>query len=174
MAKTREKKALEIERSKAKFDATKSVVLADLSTLKVSDSTELRRRAKTEQVSVVTLKKTLLRRALKDAGIAGVDEESLKGGVTLLYGMGDEIAPAKLVAEFKKTNDKVKILGGLLESNWMSANQVQALAQLPSKEQLIASVVGSIRAPLTGLVGVLQGNLRSLVYALNAIKDAKS
>jgi len=93
--------------------------------------------------------------------------------MTLLLGLGDEVAPARLVAEIQKERKGLNIQGGILESRWMTSEEVIALAKLPSKDQLIAQVVGSIRAPLSGLVGVLQGNLRNLVYVLNAVKDSK-
>lgn len=151
----------------------KSVVFADISSLKVADSTALRRKAKEQEVEIKTVKKTLFNLAARDAGV-NVDAATLSGSITLLMGRGDEVAPARLFSDVKKANENVAALGGLLESNWMTSAQVSALAALPSKEQLIAQVVGSIRAPLSGLVGVMQGNLRGLVYALNAIKDAKS
>lgn len=174
MAKTRAKKTNEVAKSVESLGAARSIVLADITRLKVSGATELRRRARAEKIKVITIKKTLLRLALKQAEIGGVDEASLKGGLTLFYGLGDEIAPAKILAEFAKTNENLAIVGGLLEEKWLTATDIKALAQLPSKEQLIAQVIGTIRAPLSGLVGVLSGNLRSLVLALNAIKAAKS
>lgn len=174
MAKTRAQKTEEVGRSVESLGAAKSIVMADITKLKVGHATELRRRARAEKIKTITLKKTLLRRALKEAKVEGVDEAALKGGVTLFYGLGDEIAPAKVLAEFAKTHENIAILGGLLEAKWLTTADIKALAQLPSKEQLIAQVVGSIRAPLSGLVGVLSGNLRSLMQVLNAVKDAKS
>jgi large subunit ribosomal protein L10 len=173
MAKTRAQKQAEVQQVAQGLKEAKSIVFADISSLKVADSTALRRKAKEQEVEVKTVKKTLFNLAAKDAGVS-VDAGTLSGSITLLMGRGDEVAPAKLLSEVKKANENVATLGGLLESNWMTSSQVTALASLPSKEMLIAQVVGSIRAPLSGLVGVMQGNLRGLVYALNAIKDAKS
>lgn len=173
MAKTRAQKETEVREVAQGLKDARSVVFADISSLKVADSSALRRRAEKDDVEVRTVKKTLFTIAAKEAGIE-VDAGSLHGSVTLLMGRGDEIAPARLVAEVRKAHENVAALGGLLEASWMDAGQVAALAKLPSKDELIARVVGSVRAPLSGLVGVLQGNLRGLVYALNAIKDAKS
>ncbi len=173
MAKTREQKEAEVREVVAGLSEAKSVVLADLSPLKVSESTELRHKASDEGVTVRAVKKTLFRRACEEAKI-DCDVEALGGSIMLLMGSEDEIAPAKLVADLRKTHKELGVQGGLLESKWMGSEQVLALAKLPSKDQLIAQVVGSVRAPLSGLVGVLQGNLRGLVYALNAIKDTKS
>lgn len=151
----------------------KTVVLADLSPLKVQESTELRHKAREQEVTVRGAKKTLLKKASQEAGLE-MDEASLEGSIMLLMGLGDEVAPARLVADLRKKHKELNIQGGILEGRWMSREEVLALSQLPSKEELIAKAVGSIGAPLSGLVGVLQGNLRNLVYALNAVKDAKS
>ena len=174
MAKTRAKKESEVSAFAEAIKGATSVVFADLSALKVAASTDLRGKARKESVGVQTAKKTLLRLALTSAGISSDDASHLKGSVAMIYGMGDQVAPAKIVAAFQKEHESVTILGGLFDSQWMSPEQVMALAKLPSKQQLIAQVVGTIRGPLSGLVGVLQGNLRGLVYALNAIKDAKT
>ena len=173
MPKTRVQKESEVREVADGLVAAKSVVMADLSPLKVSESTELRHKAKVEGVTVRAVKKTLFRLACKEAKIE-CEEGALGGSIMLLLGSEDEVAPARLVADLRKTHKELGIQGGLLESKWVSSQEVLALAKLPTKEQLIAQVVGTIRAPLSGLVGVMQGNLRSLVYALNAVKDAKS
>lgn len=174
MAKTRAKKETEVLALTQDLRKMKAAVFADLSGLKVLESVDLRRKSRKEDVGVRSAKKTLWKIALKEAGVAGVDVKSLPGSASLLMGFGDEIAPAKVLETFRKDHEKVVVLGGLLESKWLSANEVKALAKLPSKQELIARVVGSIRAPLSGLVNVLQGNLRNLVYVVNAIKDKKS
>jgi large subunit ribosomal protein L10 len=173
MAKTREQKEAEVRIMIDSLKTAKSIVLADLSPLKVSESTILRHKALESDVKVMGAKKTLFKKAIKELNI-DINEDSLGGSVMMLVANGDELAPAKLVSDLRKDHKDLIIQGGVLESKWVSADEVLALAKLPSKEELIAQVVGTIRAPLSGLVGVLQGNLRNLVYALNAIKDAKS
>lgn len=174
MAKNRVKKESEISRYVKELQAAKSIVFADLSKLKVNESNELRRQAGKEAIGIVAAKKTLLRLALKKAKIEGVDVANLPGSVSLLLGTGDEVAPAKVLVEFSKKHENLSVLGGLLEAKLMSADEIKALAKLPNKQQLLAQVVATINAPLSGLVGVLQGTLRSFVYALAAIKDTKS
>lgn len=174
MAKTRERKQEEVQKFVEGLGSAKSVIFAEIAGLPVNDANAFRRTADKEDVSVTTAKKTLLRIALKEAKYDMVDENALQGSVTLLLGMSDAVAPAKAVSELGKTSDKVKIFGGILENRWMSKEEVMALAKLPSREQLLAQVVGSISAPMSGFVNVCAGNLRSLVYVLNAIKDSKS
>ncbi len=173
MAKTRQQKEAEVQEVAVGLKEAKTVVMADLSPLKVNESTNLRHKAREQDVSVLGAKKTLLRRASQDAGVE-LDESALEGAIMLLMGRGDEVAPAKLVADLRKEHKELNVQGGILEGRWMSRDEVLALAKLPSKDELIAKAVGSIGAPLSGLVGVLQGNLRNLVYALNAVKDTKS
>lgn len=173
MAKTRAKKETEIAVIAKGLKDAKSVVFADLSKLKVSDSTILRRNAKKENISIVTAKKTLLRVALKEAGLTSIDADSFKGSVALILGLNDEVAPAKVFEAFRKDRENALLLGGLFQSRLMSIDEIKTLAKLPSKQELLGRVVGSINAPLSGLVNVLQGNLRGLVCALNAIKDSK-
>ena len=174
MAKSRVQKTDEVGKIAEGLKSAKAVVFADLGTVKVGDSWNLRRKAKAESVKVIAAQKTLLRRALKEAGIEMVDDAALKGSVTLLAGLGDEVAPARIIEEFRKDREGVAVYGGLLGSQWMAAAQVKSLAALPSKQQLIAQVVGTIKAPLSGLVNVLGGNLRGLVTVLNAIKESTS
>ncbi|MDO8265140.1 MAG: 50S ribosomal protein L10, partial [Candidatus Parcubacteria bacterium] len=85
----------------------------------------------------------------------------------------DEVMPAKIAYQFSQKNANLKILGGLIESqrgSLLGTEQVIELAKLSSKEELLARLVGSIAAPMSGFANVLQGNIRNLVYVLNAIK----
>ena len=175
MAKSRVKKASEVRDYADHLKSSTAVAFADLTGLKVSEASSLRRKAEKEGVSVRLAKKTLLALAVKDAGLTEVDWNAFKGGsVAMLLTEGDQVAPAKLLSEVLKEHEGMRALGGLLDRKWMSAAEVRALASLPSKEVLIAKVVGSIASPLSGMVNVLQGNLRNLVYALNEVKESKS
>jgi large subunit ribosomal protein L10 len=175
MAKTRSQKQTEIREFVDGLTRSKAVVFANLSSLKVNDASLLRRNAKKEEVKINTAKKTLLRLALKEAGLeSAVDVKVLGGSVSILFGLGDAVAAAKVLEAFRKDHEGVKVLGGLLDGQWLSVDQVKALAKLPSKQELIAKLVGTLNAPISGFVNVLAGNLRGLVTVLGAIKDAKS
>lgn len=174
MAKSRQRKESEVQEFVEGLKGAKATVFADISALKVVDVSAFRRSAKGESISISTAKKTLLRRALKDAGIDGVDVDALKGSVSMLFGTGDEIAPAKALDALRKNHESVKVLGGLLEGKWMTSQQVVALAKLPSKQQLIGQLVNVMASPLSGFMNVLSGNTRGLVNVLNAIKEAKA
>lgn len=174
MAKTRSQKELTLSQLTDHVAKSKSVVFADFRGLTVKDATEFRRSCKKENVGVLVAKKTLMRLAFHKAGLEEVDPVKLQGSLVMVMGFDDEVAPAKLAAEFAKTHEAMKIVAGVMERKMIDASAVIALSKLPSKQQLIASVVGSIKAPLSGLVNVLAGNLRGLVNVLNAVKDQKA
>jgi len=89
-------------------------------------------------------------------------------------GYNDEVAAAKLIADFAKGREGIEVVGGLLEGSFVDASAINQLSSLPSREELLAKLVGSINMPVSGFVNVLAGNLRGLVYALNAIKESKA
>jgi large subunit ribosomal protein L10 len=92
----------------------------------------------------------------------------------MIFGYEDELAPSKMVYQFSKENQNAKILGGFLENKFYEMADVIKLAELPSKEQLLGMLVGTLSAPATNLVGVLSGHMRKLVYALSQIRDSKA
>jgi len=174
MPKTRKQKEHSVQTLDEKLSQSKSLVFANFSGLKVKDATKLRRLCKAEGAVYEVDKKTLLKIAFEKSGISGVDVKSLPGAVAVVYGLTDEVAPAKVLEQFSKTNEAVKIIGGVIERKFISASEVIALAKLPSKQQLLAKLVGTINAPVSGFVNVLAGNLRGFVQVLNAIKDQKT
>lgn len=174
MAKSRKQKELTLGDLTEQLGKAKSVVFADMKGLTVKDATELRDKARKENVGVLVAKKTLMRLAFKEAGYEGVDPAALQGSLVMVAGFDDEVAPAKLAADFAKDHEALKIVAGVFERKLVDAASITALSKLPSKQELIAKLVGSINAPLSGLVNVLAGNLRGLVNVMNAIKDQKA
>jgi large subunit ribosomal protein L10 len=171
MAKTRSQKENSISSLANSLKSTKSAVFANFQGLTVKDSEELRQICRKAGVGVIASKKTVVRIALKEAG-QEVDTKSFDGGVAVFLGK-DETEAAKIVADFKKTHDIVKIFGGLLEGNYVPKEQVEALAKLPSKQELLQKLVMTMNNPVSGFVNVLAGNMRNLVNVLNAVRDQK-
>jgi len=169
MAKNKEQKKRELEKIEAAFKGAKSLVLIDYFGLKVKEINQLRKMAKTMGGEYFVAKKTLFKLALKNLGLSNECVEKISSGVGLVFGYQDEIAPAKLILKFSQEHEKVKILAGLFDKNFITPEEVRFLAKLPSREQLLIQLVWMIRTPLTGLVNVCQANLRNLVYALNAL-----
>lgn len=172
MAKTRVQKEEALSSLTEGLKTAKGVVFANFQGLKVKESEELRKKCREEGVRYVASKKTILDRALKDAGHE-VDAKAFSGGVSVVLG-SDEVAPAQIIAEYAKTHEVLKIFGGILEGSFIDAAKVTALSKLPSKQQLLGQLVGTLNAPVSGFVNVLAGNLRGFVTVLDAVKEKKS
>ena len=151
---------------------SKSVVFSDFKGLKVKDMTDLRRELRKEESDMKVVKKTLINLALKDAGIE-MDTKNFEGQIAIAISEKDEVAIAKIISKFAKANENLKIVGGILGTKTLAKEEIAALAKLPSKEELLAKLVGTINAPVSGFVNVLAGNLRGLVTVLKAVADKK-
>ena len=167
----REEKARVIEKLAEKLRSG-SAVLVDYQGMDVGQSTRLRARSREAGVEFVVAKNTLTRRAADEAGVEDLSEYLV--GPTALAFSEDPVASAKLMAEFADQVESFVLKGGLLEGGRvLDEAGVVALSRLPSREQLLAQVVGGISSPLTGLVNVLNNTVQGLVVALNQIAEQK-
>ncbi len=173
MAKTRQQKQDTVQDLVQGIKDSKAVVFANFQGLKVSESEELRQQCREQKIKYLASKKTLLKKALKEAGF-DVDTKIFEGGVATVLGTEDEVAPAQIIDKFAKDHEVVTIFGGILEGQFIDAIKVGELAKLPSKQELLGRLVGSINAPVSGFVNVLAGNIRNLVNVLNAVKESKA
>jgi len=174
MPKTKQQKKVIVESLGENIKKAKAVVFANFQGLTVAKSEDLRKKCRKEGVNVMVAKKTLLRKICENLGLVDINPKTFEGGVATFTSEGDEVAPAKVVATFAKDNDKVVIYGGILENKFIASDYVKNLASLPSKQELLGKLVGSINAPVSGFVNVLAGNLRGLITVLNNIKNAKA
>jgi len=172
MAKTKQQKEQVFKGLKNKIADSNSLVISTFSNLTVNDDQNLRGQLRQENVSYEVAKKTLLKKAFSDNKVQGLIESELLGNISVATSQ-DEVAGAKILSKFAKGRENFKIIGGILNQVWVDANKIAELAKLPSKLELIAKTVGTIKAPLTGFVNVLSGNTRGLVNVLNAIKNSK-
>ena len=173
MAKTKQQKEQIIKDLTDKLKKAKSLVFVNFDGLKVKEVEKLRKIFRSENIDYLVAKKTLMKKAFKDAGLTGVDPQSFEKEAAIAFGYDDEVAPARIIQNFAKDHEALKTFGGVLEGQLVSRDKIIELSKLPSRIELLAKVVGSIKAPVSGLVNVLAGNLRSLVYVLNSIKDSK-
>lgn len=173
MAVTRKDKEQALTELRESLVGAKSIVFADYRGTTVQKIEELRSNFRKENVTTKVAKLTLIRKALEEQGV-DISQFDFKVPVAIAISKEDEVAPAKILNDFTKENKNVKILMGVMDGAVLSAKQVNALALLPSKLELRSQLVGTIAAPLSGFVRVLSGNLRGLVYALNAIKESKA
>jgi large subunit ribosomal protein L10 len=156
-----------------KVKSAQSIVLADYRGLTVEQDTALRNALRAAGVEYKVVKNTLTSLAMKENGLEGLDT-FLNGPTAMALSSTDVVAPAKVLAEYAKKFEKLELKVGVVEGKIIDVEGVKALAELPSKEVLIAKVLGSFNAPISGLVNVLNGNVRGLVVALNAIAEQKA
>lgn len=162
-----------VEAISDKMKAAKAMVFADYRGLTVEQDTQLRNALRKAGVDYKVVKNTLTRFAANENGLNGLDTY-LNGPTAMASSDSDPVAPAKVLSEFAKKYDKLEIKVGVVEGKIIDPNGVQALAELPSREVLVARVLAGFNAPISGFVNVLNGNLRGLVVALNAIAEKKA
>lgn len=168
-----EGKKEEVKKLSAKIKSAKSIVFMNYRGLTVEQDTQLRRSLREAGVDYAVVKNTLTRFAVKENSLSGL-EKFLEGPTSMAIHKEDPVAPAKVLFEYAKKFANFEFKAGVVEGRVINADEVKALATLPSKEQLIARVLAGFNAPITGLVNVLSGNIRGLVVALNAIAAQKS
>lgn len=147
--------------------------LADYRGINVEQETELRAKLRAAGVNYRVAKNNLLKLAARDAD-AGCLEEYLVGPTAIAFAGNDPVAPAKVLSEFAKSVDAFEVKAGVMGGKLMTVADIQALSDLPSREQLLASALSSMNAPVSNFVGTLAAIPRSLVNVLSAIKDQKA
>jgi large subunit ribosomal protein L10 len=142
--------------------------------LTFAEATELRKRLRKVDTDLRVVKNTLGKIAAKNAGVDGLDE-LLAGPTAIAYVHGDPAKAAKTIQDFIREKKKAPMIrGGKLQRSMLSSTDIDAIASLPSREQLIAQVVGAIASPLAGLANVLVGPIRGLVVVLGQVQDQQS
>ncbi|MDD2823513.1 MAG: 50S ribosomal protein L10 [Candidatus Daviesbacteria bacterium] len=171
--KTRAQKEESVKNLTEKFKAAKTVVFTDYRGMTMNQLSDLRNKLAESDAELEITKNTLVHIALDEAGLTGETDNIAQGPTATLFGFGDEILPIKTLTKAIKDNQVGVIKGGFLNGGFMEATNITRLSNLPSKLELQAKIVGSLSSPLYGMVNVLQGNLRNLVYALDQIRISK-
>ncbi|HCB92612.1 MAG TPA: 50S ribosomal protein L10 [Selenomonas sp.] len=171
------KKEAVVAEIKEQLSSAKGAVFTSYKGLTVAQDTKLRREMREAGITYKVIKNTMTRIAANDLGLDGISEH-LEGTTALAFSTEDPVAPAKVICAFMKKNKLeekgiLTIKVGLVEGKVISDKEVKALAALPSREELIAKLLGSMNAPITNTVGVLQGVIRNAVYVLDAIRAQK-
>ena len=174
MSNNLEAKKLTVAEITERIRNNESMVVVSFTGITVEKITALRSKFRDAGVDYCVLKNTLVKRALKDLNITGLDDE-LEGPSAFAF--GDAVNPAKIITEFidadKDNVNKMQIKSSLVEGRTIDADGVRALAKLPSREVLISKMMGSLNAPITNFVGVLSATLRSVVYVLDSVRQQK-
>lgn len=168
----KEEKKIEVEKMRENFTKAQIAILTDYKGLKVSQMTELRKKLRSEGSEMHVLKNRLAKLAVKDTPIE-ILISHFTGTTALTISNKDPVAPAKILVAFEKDNELLKFKAAALNGKALSREQVIALAKLPSREELIAKLLGSMMAPARNFVTVLAQIPRQVVNVLAAIRDKK-
>jgi len=171
MAVTRQQKELILADLIEKFKTSKSVMFSKNTGLSVQETQDLRGTLRDNGVSLHVAKKTLIRMAAKEAGYTEIPDEALEGPIAVAFSFEDEIAAASIIYKVSKANDKLTLTGGILDGDVFGPEKAVQLASIPSREELLAKLVGSMKAPISGFHGVLHGVMRQFVGTLQAVVD---
>lgn len=172
MALTRQQKEAQVAAVEQSLSSAMAVAFMTYDAMGVEQVEELRDRLFAEGVTMRVLPKRLLRLVLKNLSI-DFDPTQHEGQFAVVWG-SDAVAPAKVIHSFAKEHENIKLVAGALEGKVLSQAEVTALAQLLSREELLAKLVGTLVNPIRGIQGVLTGVQREAVYVLHAIAEKKS
>lgn len=158
-----------------KLNGSSAVILAEYRGLSMDELTALRVELRKHQASFKVCKNRIVIKALDQEAENLADlKVSLKGPLGILFSEGDAAQATKIALEFEKNHPKFVVKAGFIDQASLNPSQLKAISELPSKEVLLAKIVGSLIAPHRGLLGVLNGVPRQLVQVINAIKEKKS
>lgn len=166
-------KSQKIDEIKAKLEKAQVAIVTEYNGLSVEEITNLRRALQKDGGDYMVTKNTLAKIAVKGTDFE-VLTETLKGPIALAFGFEDQVSPAKAVAKFIKDTKKGVILGAAMDGKLLSAAEAEALAKLPSKEELIAKILGSINSPASGIANSVNAVMAQLTRAMAAVRDQKA
>jgi len=156
MPKTKGQKADILKNLADKISRMKAAVMFNFSGIKVKEINKLRNDCRDAGLDYLVVKKTLLKKALAEKGLIDAANRDFGGEIAALFSYEDEVAPARILAAFAKENDKIKFSSGFFQGSLVSAAKIIELSKIPSRQELLAKVVGCLSNPLSGLVRVLQ------------------
>jgi large subunit ribosomal protein L10 len=170
MAITRDKKQALVAQMNEAFTGAKAVAFARYAGLSVADIQTLRKNARAANVKIVVIKNRLVRVAMTEVKtFKDTDSSALEGQLLYAFSSEDEVAPAKVLNDFAKSNSSLELVGGFSnEGAYLADSDVKSLAGLPSKEQLIAEVVAQLLSPVHDVTNALSGNLHALLDGVEA------
>jgi large subunit ribosomal protein L10 len=134
---------------------------------------KLRAKLRTSKTRYLVVKNTLGQKALERAKLKELSEH-VQGACGIAFTSGDVVGPSKTLMEFAKENETFKVQAGYMQGKLVSVDQIKVLASLPSREVLLAKVLGTMQAPISGFVSVLAGTLRKFVNVVDAIQKKKT
>ncbi|HOW28954.1 MAG TPA: 50S ribosomal protein L10 [Elusimicrobiota bacterium] len=172
MATTKKQRQETVEKLTETLKGASGLVLAEYQGLKTQEFEELRAKLRPLKGECKIVKNTLTKRALKNMGLEEFNS-FFKGQSALIIEKNDVINSTKLVVEFSKAHENLKIRGGVVDGRVMKSEEIKVLASLPPKEVLLARLLGNLKSPLSRLHGALTGPVRYLASALSQVSKKK-
>ena len=157
-----------VERVSDKLKQAQSVIVTDFKGMTVAELMGLRTQLREQAIEMKVIKNRLVRRALSEVGYDSLDDY-LVGNSAIVFGLKDPVAPAKILTDYAKKNNKLVIKGGLLEGRRLDPGGVKALSAMPGRKQLLAMMAGGFKQPAAKLATVLQAGLLKMAYAMQAL-----
>lgn len=156
-----------------RISRSKSIIVTDYRGLTVAQMTDLRNRLRQEGVEYKIVKNRLAKIALRESGKDTMDDY-LKGTTALAFGIKDPVGPAKVLTAYAKDNDKLKVIGGMMDDRLLDVASIDELSKLPSREVLLSRLLGSITSPVQKLAYGLHQTVAKVAYAFDAVARKKA
>jgi len=153
------------------FSKSQSVVFADYRGLGVTQMSELRGKLREGNAGMTVAKKTLIGLAADQSGLGAIDPSYMEGPVAVTFSYEDPLSGIKILFNFAKENENLKLLGGVMDGKVVGPDKINQLAKLPGRDELLAKLVGTMNAPISGFVGISNNLIAGLVRVLNGYKD---
>ncbi len=171
---TRQRKAQIVEELCQKLQRARGIYVVDFAGMTVAESRSLRRELRPKGFEYKVAKNTLIRRALHAIGNHAELERHLVGQTGLVLSYTDAVAPARILRDFIKQTEKPRVKAAIVEGQYFDGTQLEQLASMPSREELIAALLGSLQAPIAGIAGAIGALLRDIAYLVDAVARKQS
>ncbi len=152
-----------------RLEGTSALYFVNAEGMTVAKSSELRREFRAIGAGFKIAKNTLIRRALEQDGKYSVSADVLKGNTAVVFGYDDSIGPAKIIRKFFEKDQKPSLKAAIIEGQSFDGKQLKAISELPTREDMIAGIVGSLHAPISGIVGSLNAVMRDVASVIEAV-----
>lgn len=171
---TKDKKQEVVQDLVERIRGASSLYFVDFAGMSVVEDQAFRRVLRERGVGIKVAKNTLILRALAEVGGYEIEEKKLFGQTALVFGASDAIAPAKIIRQFFDKGDKPKLKLAVVEGQVFDGSQLKAVAELPTREDLIAGIIGSIHAPVSGIHGSINAVMRDVVMLIEEVARKKA
>ena len=174
MATSRDKKIKALEEISQSITSAKSVSLVDTKGWTVEEISTLRKNLREKESVCVVVKKTLIHKAIQDICDIDFNVKALEGNISLVFSFADPVSGPKIVKQYIKKVKKGTLYAGIMDNKILENADIMLLADLPGREELLARLIGTCQAPISGIQGVLQGVISGFVRTLDALHEQKS